>query len=197
MRLSKGTILVAVSVLFASILVVAGYARKPVTAPPLGIEIALVKPFYIPAAAGDKTTMVVIKVPLVDGMPLGKDAVSAIKLEPKMEGEKVRVSVFALSGELGEVKTCRDWNQMKSTPVDTYIAGVDEEVSLSKLKDFGISMGNVPLTFRVVPRRTLSPAPQANPGGCECASCGGLICCPNPGYCLNCGSCGTVCCSGN
>lgn len=32
-------------------------------------------------------------------------------------------------------------------------------------------------------------------GSCDCMSCGGTICCPNPGNCISCGSCGYVCCS--
>lgn len=200
MRISKRTILIAIGALLVSLLVVAAYARKPrrVMAPPLGIEIALSKPFYVPAAAGGKTTMIVIRVPVADGASQGQDAISAIKLEPKMEGDKVKVSVFALIGEANNIKTCRDWDALKSTPVGTYVAGLDEEVSLVKLRDFGVSMGNDPLTFRVVPRRILSPLPQdqGKEGGCDCASCGGLICCPNPGYCIGCGSCGSVCCSG-
>jgi len=32
-------------------------------------------------------------------------------------------------------------------------------------------------------------------GSCDCGSCGGIICCPGPGYCLSCGNCGFVCCS--
>lgn len=197
MKISKRTILIAVGVLLISLLVAAAYARKGrvPSASPLGIEIALSKSFYVPAANGGKTTMVVIRVPASDGTSQRQDAVSAIKLEPKMEGDKVKVSVFALIGEANHIKTCSDWDALKSVPVATYIAGLDEEVSLVKLRDFGVNMGTNPLTFRVVPRKILSPLPQdAYTSGCDCASCDGLICCPNSGYCIGCGSCGSVCC---
>jgi len=197
LKISKRTILIAVGVLPVSLLVAAAYTRKgrAPNASPLGIEIALSKPFYVPAASGGKTTMVVIRVPATDGGGSQRqDAVSAIKLEPKMEGDKVRVSVFALIGEAAHIKTCRDWDALKSTPVGTYVASLDEEVSLVKLRDLGVSMGNDPLTFRVVPRRTLSPLPPDLESGCDCGSCDGLICCPNAGYCIGCGSCGSVCC---
>jgi len=197
MKISKRTILIAIGVLLISVLVAAAYARKgrAPNASPLGIEIALSKPFYVPAANGGKTTMVVIRVPAADGA--SQAAVSAIKLEPKMEGDKVKVSLFALVGDANNIKTCHDWDALKSTPVGTYVAGVDEEVSLVKLRDFGVSMGKDPLTFRVVPRRVLSPTPQDfELTGCDCGSCAGLICCPNAGYCIGCGSCGSVCCGG-
>jgi hypothetical protein len=39
------------------------------------------------------------------------------------------------------------------------------------------------------------PVQNNQQGSCDCGSCGGMICCPNPGYCISCGSCGFVCCS--
>jgi hypothetical protein len=120
-----------------------------------------------------------------------------VKLEPKMENGKVRVAVFALKGNAENIKTCREWDALQAIQVGTYLAGLDEEVSLTKLEEYGVNLGKDPLSFRVVLKRTLSPLPPNLPGGgCGCASCGGLICCPNPGYCLNCDSCGSVCCSG-
>jgi len=196
----KRTLAIAIAAVLFSLLIAAAHARESgqLKAVPLGIEIALKKPFYVPAAMGDKTTMIVIRVPVADGASQGQDAVSAIKLEPKMEGDKVTVNVSALIGEANHIKRCSDWDALKSVPVGIYIAGLDEEVSLVKLRDFGVSMGSDPLTFRVVPKRTLSPLPQgmASDGGCECGSCDGLICCPYPGMCLGCGSCGQVCCRG-
>ena len=199
MRIPKRAVPIGAGVVLTALLGVAAFAMrpKPAEASPLGIEIALAKPFYIPAG---KTTMVVIRVPDADSSS-GTDVVSAIKLEPRMDGAKVKVSVFALVGEADmKITNCRDWNALKAVPVGSYVAGVDEEVSLVKLKDFGVRFGNDPLTFRVVPRKILSPLPpQHEPlegGGCDCASCGGLICCPNPGQCITCGGCGQVCCSG-
>ena len=175
------------------------YAKEPNQIPPqlpLAIEIALSKPFYVPAATGNRLTKVVIRVPLSDDRNV--DAISAIKLEPKMEGDKVRVDVYALSGPTAGIITCQGWDALKSTTIGSYVAGLDEDVALTKLADFGIRMGDRPLTFRVVPKRILSPVPNdPQLEGCECGSCAGLICCPNPGYCLGCGSCGSLCCSGN
>lgn len=178
---------------------VASYSTKShvaTPAPALGIEIALAKPFYVPAATDNKLMQVVVRVPSTE--TTSPEAVSAVKLEPRMDGDKVRVDVFALVGPTTNIKTCKDWDALKSTRVATYVAAVDEEVSLTKLQEFGISMATDPLTFRVVPKRTLSPVPQTQTeGGCGCGSCGGLICCPNPGHCLGCGECGDVCCSSN
>jgi len=172
------------------------YAKEPDQIPPqlpLAIEIALSKPFYVPAATGNRMTKVVIRVPLIDDN--NPNAVSAVKLEPKMEGTKVRVDVYALSGPTAGIITCKGWDALKSTTIGSYVAGIDEDVALTKLAELGIRMGDRPLTFRVVPKRILSPVPNdSQMEGCECGSCAGLICCPNPGYCLGCGSCGSLCC---
>jgi hypothetical protein len=187
-----------IGILVLSSLLLVAHAKRSVPPPPtaLGIEIALAKPFYVPAATGGKITTVVIRVPLAEGADPQKE-VSAVKLEPKMENGKVSVAVFALRGNAENIKTCREWDSLQATTVGIYVAGLDEEVSLTKLREYGVNLGKDPLTFRVVPKRTLSPLPQefVLEGGCGCASCGGLICCPNAGYCLSCGSCGSVCCS--
>jgi hypothetical protein len=196
---SKRTLSIAISAVLVSLLISA-YAKQTgqVKSPPLGIEIALDKAFYVPAAASGKVTSVVIRVPVTEGNSQQQDSVSAIKLEPKMENDKVRVDVYALIGDTDNIINCRDWKNLKAISVGTYVAGLDEDVSLLKLRDYGVRLGGKdPLTFRVVPKRTLSPlpAPDGGSGSCDCASCGGLICCPNPGFCLNCNPCGSVCCS--
>lgn len=174
------------------------YAKEPDQIPPqlpLAIEIALSKPFYVPAATGNRLTKVVIRVPLIDDS--NPNAVSAVKLEPKMEGDRVRVDVYALTGPTAGIITCKGWDALKTTTIGTYVVGLDEDVALTRLADLGIRMGDRPLTFRVVPKRILSPVPNdSRMEGCECGSCAGLICCPNPGYCLGCGSCGSLCCEG-
>ena len=174
------------------------YAKEGGKAEPLAIEFALEKPFYVPATAGsEKSKFVVIRVPLEKQSVPGENAVTAIKIEPKMEGDKVKVTVYALRGDADHIITCKDWEALKSDLVGTYLAKLDETVQLVKLKDYGVGVADAPLTFRVVPRRVLSPVPQdAFASGCDCGSCDGLICCPNPGYCLTCGSCGQVCCRG-
>lgn len=190
--------ILALGTLVVCSLALVAYAERSVPPPPpppaLGIEIALAKPFYVPAATGDKITTVVIRVPLAEGADPEKE-VSAVRLEPRMENGKVSVAVFALRGNADNITTCREWDSLQGTSVGTYVAALDDEVALTKLKDYGVvSLRKDPLTFRVVPKRTLSPLPQGW-SGCGCASCGGLICCPNGGYCLNCGSCGSACCS--
>jgi hypothetical protein len=192
---SKSTLGVAITVALISLLISA-YAKQPekLNAQALGIELALEKPFYIPAATSDKVTSMVIRVPVEEGNDRQQDSVSAIKLEPKMENDKVSVRVYALVGETDNIITCRDWDSLKSIEVGTYVAGLDEEVSLSKLREYGVRFGTEPLTFRIVPKKALSPLPYSVP--CDCGACGGLICCPNPGHCLVCNPCGQVCCQG-
>src|SRR5882672_9232376 len=125
-----------IGILALSSLLVVGYAKRSVPAPtPLGIEIALAKPFYVPAATGSKITTVVIRVPLAEGADPEKE-VSAVKLEPKMENGKVSVTVFALRGNADNIKTCREWDSLQATTVGTYVAGLDDEVSLTKLREY-------------------------------------------------------------
>lgn len=195
---SKTALGAAITVALFSLLISA-YAKQPgqLKAPALGIELSLEKPFYIPAATSGKVTSMVVRVPVTEGDDRLQDSVSAIKLEPKMENDKVSVSVYALVGETDNIVTCRDWDSLKAIKVGTYVAGLDEEVSLLKLQEYGVRFGPSPLTFRIVPKRTLSPLPDGAlaDGACGCGSCDGLICCPNPGFCLNCNPCGSVCCN--
>jgi len=159
---------------------------------PLGIEIPLQKMFYV--AAGD-TTKVVIR---ASSEIAQHGNISAIRLEPRMAGDKVKVAVSLLVGEPDDVRTCRDWDALKAVPIGTYSAGLDEEVTLTKLTEYGVQTGNDPLTFRVVPKRFPLGVQRGQLGGdCECATCGGATCCAYPGMCLGCNPCGYVCCSGS
>jgi hypothetical protein len=191
----KKTVSAVVAVILLSLLLAGAYtkATSAGTAVPLGIEIALKKTFYVPAG---NTTKIVIRVPITDGTSQGGEQISAIRLEPRMEGDQVRVIVSALIGEPDDVRSCRDFDGLKAKPVGSYLANLGDEVSLVELRDFGVSFGPEPLTFNVVPKRVLSPVPNLPPGGCECGSCDLTNCCANPGMCLGCGSCGYVCCGG-
>ena len=170
------------------------YAGELPEGEPLAIEFAMEKSFYVPASsASEKIKYVVIRVPADKQSEPRK--VSAIRLEPRMEGNKVRVNVYALKGDADHIITCRDWEALEANLVGSYLAGLDETVQLLKLKDYGVGVGDEPLMYRVVPRRFLYPTPQEELiEGCGCGSCDGLICCPNPGYCVNCLPCGSFCC---
>jgi hypothetical protein len=158
-------------------------------ATPLGIEISLQKVFYV--AAGN-TTKIVIR---ASSELADHGNISAVRLEPKMEGAKVMVAVSLLVGEPDDVRTCRDWDALRALPIGVYLAGLDEEVTLSKLTEFGVQTGNDPLTFRVVPKRfPLGVQAESIGGDCQCGTCGGTTCCAYPQMCLGCGSCGYVCC---
>jgi len=196
--IQKPKILVAVLAVPLLLILGVSYAKEAGGGELLAIEIAMEKPFYVPASAGsEKVKYVVIRVPAEKQSARATEPVTAIKLEPKMEGNKVRVAVYALSGDADHIITCRDWDALKSSLVGTYLAGLDETVQLVKLQEYGVGVNDAPLTFRVVARRVLSPVPQdAFRTGCDCGACDGLICCPNSGYCLTCGGCGSFCCRG-
>jgi hypothetical protein len=195
MVVSRKIYLTAIAITALSLLAISAYAARPSrrTAPQLGIEIALKKPFYMPAAVNGKSVSAVVKPSASEGNS-EHEPISGVKLVTLMEGDKVRVTVFALIGEAGNIKTCKEWDALKSIKIGSFVAGLDEEVSISQLRNYGVSFETGNLKFRVVPKRVF---PQLDQGieGCGCASCGGLQCCPNPGYCIKCGSCATVCCN--
>lgn len=195
MLLSKKAILTVVAFTCLTLLAVSGYAKLTPTGdhPPLGIEIALEKPFYVPASAGDGGMSAVVRTTLVDE-GAGQEPISAVKLVPVMEGDRVKVTVSGLIGDTRNIITCKDWNSLKSVPIDTYYAALDEQVTVSKLNEYGVKLEGGDLKFRVVPKRVFQFTRTLD-GDCGCAACGGLQCCPNPGFCIGCGSCGTTCCN--
>src|SRR5215813_13202131 len=131
---------------------------------PLAIEFAMSKLFYVPASSGsERAKYIVIGVP-TEKQTERSNAVSAIRLEPRMEGDKVRVTVYALRGDANNNMTCKDWDSLKSSLVGTYLVGLDETVHLIKLKDYGVVVGD-PLTFRVVPRKISLTTPSRHTRG--------------------------------
>jgi len=200
MIVSKKAMFVAVAVTALSLFVVSAYANwtPPAGESYLGIELALKKPFYIPAASTDDRGMsAVVRTPLAENVS-EHGAIAAVKLIPVMDGEKVKVTVVGLIGDTNNITTCRQWDSLKSIEVATYIAGLDEEISIQDLKSHGVYFENGSLKFRVVPKKVFPLMPQMEIGnGCGCASCNRLQCCPNPGQCIECSSCGYACCNIN
>src|SRR5215204_3492293 len=132
---------------------------------PLAIEFAMSRLFYVPASsASEKAKYIVIRVP-TEKQSERSNAVSAIRLEPRMEGDKVRVTVYALRGDANNIITCKDWDALKSNLVGTYLVGLDETVQLIRLKDYGVVVGDDPLTFRVVPRKDSLSTPSRHTRG--------------------------------
>lgn len=165
----------------------------------LGVEVLLKeKPFYFPAATAKNNVTAYFRVQSKDASNTSQEHISAVKFMPRMENDKVSVSVYAVYGDTSAVKSCEDWKQLKESFIGTYVAGEGEKVQLASLRDAGARLGDEPLTFQIVPKKAAAaPAALNNPGGggCECGTCGGLTCCPRPGFCLGCGSCGDVCCA--
>lgn len=195
MLLSKKITLTAGTVTVVSLFVATVCASRfrQVAGPALGIEIALAKPFYIPAATSNRRMSAVVRTPVAKEYSGGE--ITAIRLAPVMEGDKVKVTVYALLGDADDIKnitSCKDWDSLQAIKVGTYTAGLDEEVSVSKLRDYGISFETGDLKFHVVPRKVF---PQNGGGECGCAGCGTLQCCPNSGKCMSCGGCGQACCN--
>lgn len=195
--------LMGIAAISASLFVATVYGSRfeQSAAPALGIEIALAKPFYVPAATDTKGMSAVVRAP-INGEYSGRE-ITAVKLVPVMEKDKVKVTVYALIGDQNDIKeitSCKDWDLLESIKIDTYIAGLDEEVSISKLRDYGVRYESGDLKFRIVPKKVFPQYPQmprspSGGGGCGCASCGTLQCCPNPGSCIGCGTCGQACCN--
>lgn len=194
MLLLTRTALTTVAVTFLALLIVSAYAAEVKRSDEyaLGIEIALSKPFYIPASTGNGGMSAVVRTRLADNES-DDEAISAVKLVPVVEGDKVKVTVSALVGDTHGIKTCKEWDSLKSISIDTVVAGLDEEVSIRKLSDYGVKFEKGDLKFRVVLKKVFKPTPPLQ-AGCGCADCGGLQCCPNWGFCLGCGGCGSACC---
>lgn len=163
----------------------------------LGIEIGLSKPFMVPGATKGHILQTFLRVP--NGTDGGTGtAFSAIRVAPKMVGEKIEVSVSLVTGDTSLVKTCKDWDQFKESPLASYTLSEGEEVSVSQLSNLGSNFDGGKLKFKAVFLK-FSPVPDDGGSGCPggCGSCGSLVCCPNPGNCLGCGTCGDVCCKVN
>lgn len=167
--------------------------RGQFTKASLGIEVSQKKPFFMQAATSNKITSAVIRVPFEKGKDLPENSVSAIKLEPRLEKDKVRVTVYAIYGDIQGLKKCADLDALKTVKVDSIVAGPDEEVRVLKLGDYGVKMEKDPFTFRVVSKSIYAPVYDLETGGCPCMTCDLVTCCPNPGYCVPC-DCVTVCC---
>ncbi|HEX8456392.1 MAG TPA: hypothetical protein VF656_03640 [Pyrinomonadaceae bacterium] len=162
----------------------------------LGIEVTQSqnKTFFMQAATANRRISAVIKVPVKNGNLPVQNSVSAIKLDPKLEKDKVRVTVYAIYGDLTGIQKCEDLNSLKTVKVGSYVAGEDKEVSVSDLRKYGVRMEKDPFKFRVISKTIFAPVPNnPAPDSCGCMLCNRATCCPNPGYCVDC-DCATVCC---
>lgn len=198
----KQACLTAVAVACLSLLIVSARANRTAWSgkTAFGIEVALDKPLYIPASMVGRGMSAVVRTPMAENVS-NHEALSAVKLVPIMDGDKVKVIVTGLIGDTSGITKCSQWDSLKTVDIATYVAGLDEEVAILKLSDHGVLFETGPLKFRVVPRKVFPQMPileGTESAGCGCASCGRLQCCPNPGQCItSCGTCGAVCCNQN
>jgi len=192
----RTTILLIPTLLILFFLVVAAKQSHPSSTMThrLAIEIGLEKPWTLNAAREGQTLRAFVRLPS-DQQGL---AYSAIKLMPKMTGDKVEVTVSALAGDLSAVKSCKDWATLKETPIGSYTLTEGQEVTVPHLSNLGQNFKNGVLTFKAVAfvmPPDIEPI-EGDPGStpCGCGRCDRLYCCPNRGACLGCGTCGDVCC---
>ena len=161
----------------------------------LALEIGLSKTWTVNAALPGHTLRAFVRVPTDAN---SQSPFSAIKLEPKMVGDRLEVTVTGLSGDTSAIKSCKDWVALKETPLTSYTLREGEEATVSQLSNLGSNFKNGMLSFRAV--SFVAPPPDIVPvegdGGCGCGRCDRLYCCPNKGACLGCGTCGDVCCGG-
>jgi hypothetical protein len=192
----------AVAAAFALVITLVGVvsARRLVkddTTTVLAIEIPMKNgPFTVPAARPGTEVIAHIRVPSVDSAKAAPEQVTAVRLMPRLVDDKVLVKVYALYGDVSKVASCDEWKQLKGNYVGEYTAGSGEEFQVKELSSFGASFGERPLTVHIVHMK-VKPRGQ-DPivvTACQCATCGGLSCCPNDGKCIGCGDCGSACCS--
>lgn len=194
MRKLKSNFLVPTIVLFSFLMiVVAGQPDNRTNKPHrLAITIELNKAFTVPAATPGHTLETFLRVS--PNANSGNQVISAVKLAPKMIGDKMEVTVSTISGDTSLIKTCKDWDLLKETAVASYTLKEGEQITVTQLSNLGPNFKNGTVTFKAV----LAPDYEEIEGGggtaCGCGRCGDLECCPNKGACLGCGQCGDVCC---
>ena len=190
MRTLKANFLVSTILLFTFIVVVFAQNTTNRSNPQrrLAVEIGLTTPLTVNANTEGRSLKAFWRIPA--NANANGESPSAIKLEPKMVGNKVEVTVTVLSGDTSLVKTCKDWGLLKVSRVTAYTLTEGEEVTVSDLSNLGPNFKNGKLTFRAIP---VAPQIERIAEPC-CASCGGNTCCPGVGNCLSCGGCGSLCC---
>lgn len=198
MRIPKTIFLVPTILLLSLLMVVLARQphNRPITERRLGIEIGLTKPFYVSAPNARHILETFLPVPTKATGEFQMVPFSAIKLAPRMVGNKVEVKVSVLYGDAGGVKTCADWDALKESPIASYTLSDGEEVTVKQLSNLGPNFKDGKLTFRAVPlKAALRPDGDDDDLKCGCATCqDGTVCCPAPGYCMQCSNCGQVCC---
>jgi len=159
----------------------------------LALEIGLSKPWTVNAAMEGNTLRAFVRVPANSKSPF-----SAIKLEPKMVGDKLEVTITGLTGDTSAVKSCKDWAALGQTPITSYVLKEGQEATVSQLSNLGSNFKNGMLSFKAVafvaPPDTEAVEGAGESSPCGCGRCDRLYCCPNKGACLGCGTCGDVCC---
>ena len=191
MRTLKANFLVSTILLLSFLVVVLAQKTTNHSSPKhrLAVEIALNTPLTVNAGAEGRSLRAFWRLP-ADAKANGESP-SAIKLEPKMVGDKVEVTVTILSGDASLITSCKDWTLLKVSRVEAYTLTEGEEVTVSDLSNLGPNFKNGKLTFRAV------PAPQFLAEPC-CSNCNGNTCCPGAGHCSGCpGGCGNLCCAFN
>src|SRR5262249_14487335 len=143
------TFLVSALLLLCVLMAVSAVASKKTSTNKhrLGIEVALEKTWTVSAAAEGDQKGAFVRIPQAAA---NNTPYSAIKLMPVMVGDKMKVSVFGLTGDLNTIKTCTDWAGFKETALGTYTLSEGQQVSVPQLSNLGSNFKNGTLTFRAV-----------------------------------------------
>lgn len=175
---------------------------------PLGVEISVngdAGALYLPVASPAQKNRLYATVPVVNG-----GEVSAVRVVPVMRGARVKVEVYAVSGDLTKAQSCADRLLLPSKLLATHTVEKNETATVAGA---GWSATITAVERRPEPAasskgqgggqpsivKTSTQLEQVEPvaGDCGCAGCaGGIRCCPNKGDCMQC-PCGTVCCTGS
>src|SRR5215470_16257524 len=144
MRNLKFTLFVATLIFLSFIMVV--FARRTDDQSDsnnrLALEIELSKTWTVNAAMPGHTLRAFVRVPAS-----ANSQFSAIKLEPKMIGDKLEVAVTGLSGDTSLVKSCKDWAALRETPIMSYSLRDGQEATVSQLSNLGSNFKNGMLSF--------------------------------------------------
>ena len=83
-----------------------------------------------------------------------------------MVGDKLEVTVTGLSGDTSAVKSCKDWDTLKETPLTSYTLREGESATVSQLSNLGSNFKNGLLTFKAV--SFVAPDVEPVEGGTDC-----------------------------
>jgi hypothetical protein len=105
------------------------------------------KPFYVPVAQADASQglFAIVQSPSNSQAP-------RFKITSKIEGDAVRVEVFALLGNMNKISSVKEIEEMPQEAVASFLVRQGETIQVSEVTRFGVE----PLEIKVVSAKPLN-----------------------------------------